>query len=226
MKIQKLPGHLRQSAEAGFTIIESLAAIIIVTILMVSITPVLGIAVATRVQARRVELGQQAGRSYIDFLRSQADLANHPAPTNNLPSAVPAPTPTGTLTCDLAVSPYCTAPAGAQLYCVDGDGDGECTDNSIADMVVQGVAYNDRDAVGATADNGYQLVARVYRADAFGDAVALQTGTRQAAFTGGSGNRKAPVAEISTEISTDNTDYEDFCDRLNPTSVGRTDACN
>lgn len=211
MKIQKLPGNLRQSAEAGFTIIESLAAIIIVTILMVGITPVLGIAVATRVQARRVELGQQAARTYIDYLRSESEevQTNHPTPSNTLPSAAPAPTP-GALTCNNHRA-YCTVPAGRQLYCVDGDGDGSCTVGSVADMVVQGVAQNNS----GNAADGYRLLARVYRADAFGDAGALQTGTQQAAFTGGSGNRKAPVVEISTEISVSGeTDYRDYCDRL------------
>lgn len=225
MRIRKLQGHLRQSAEAGFTIIESLAAIIIVTILMVGITPMLGIAVATRVQARRVELGQQAARTYIDFLRSESDLANHPTPSNTLPSAVAAPTPTGALTCNHRA--YCTAPAlpapSPGLYCVDGDGDGLCTVNSIADMVIQGVAYNPG-LTATDADDGYRLLVRTYRTDAFADTGALQTGTQQAAFTGGSGNRKAPVAEISTEISTGNTDYTDFCDRL--ADAARTDACN
>ncbi|NER34450.1 MAG: type II secretion system protein [Oscillatoria sp. SIO1A7] len=223
MKIRKLPGNLRQSAEAGFTIIESLAAIIIVTILMVGITPVLGIAVATRVQARRVELGQQAARTYIDYLRSETDTNNHPTPSSTLPSAAPAPT-AGAFNCNNNHRAYCTVPAGRQLYCVDGDGDGSCKPDSVADMVVQGVAFNP--TTGATPADGYRLLARVYRADAFGDAIALQTGTQQAAFTGGSGNRKAPVVEISTEISiSGSTDYEDFCSRLNP-SAARADACN
>jgi type II secretory pathway pseudopilin PulG len=37
---------------------------------MVGIAPVLVLSVATRVQARRVELGTQAARTYIDGVRS------------------------------------------------------------------------------------------------------------------------------------------------------------
>ncbi|NES72920.1 MAG: prepilin-type N-terminal cleavage/methylation domain-containing protein, partial [Okeania sp. SIO2D1] len=43
-----------QESEAGFTIIESLIAIIIVGILMVAIAPVIAFSAATRLQARRV----------------------------------------------------------------------------------------------------------------------------------------------------------------------------
>lgn len=222
MKNKRVKDHLHESAEAGFTIIESLAAIVIVTLLMVGITPVLGIAVATRVQARRVELGSQAARSYVDRLRSESDTAQHPTPVTTS-TTVPAPTP-GALTCSDRA--YCTVPAGTRLYCVDGDGDGSCTTNSVTDMVVQGVAYNDRDTIGATADNGYQLLARVYRADAFRDTTPLATGRIQASFTGGEGDRKAPIVELVTEISTDGTTYQDYCDRLNPASVGRNDACD
>lgn len=219
MKIKKVKDHLHQSAEAGFTILESLAAIVIVTLLMVGITPVLGIAVATRVQARRVELGSQAARSYVDRLRSGA--IDHPTvSTTVLPkdAAVPA---SGTLSCDGSDRQYCTVPT--DVYCVDGDGDGHCRTTSVADMVVQGVGYNPSSA---DPNDGYLLGARSYRADAFKDSGALAAGRQQASFTGGEGDRKAPIVELVTEISTDRTTYDDYCDRLNPASVGRTDACN
>lgn len=58
------------STQSGFTLIESLLAIMIVSILMVGIAPVIVLSVATRVQARRVELGTQAARTYIDGVRS------------------------------------------------------------------------------------------------------------------------------------------------------------
>jgi len=45
-----------KQAQFGFTIVESLMAIVVVAILMTAISPVIILSVATRVQARRVEL--------------------------------------------------------------------------------------------------------------------------------------------------------------------------
>src|SRR4028118_710341 len=62
--------NLSQSREGGYTIIESLVAMIVVSVLMIAIAPVMAFSVATRVQARRVELATQAARTYIDALRT------------------------------------------------------------------------------------------------------------------------------------------------------------
>ncbi|MDJ1178785.1 hormogonium polysaccharide secretion pseudopilin HpsB [Roseofilum sp. BLCC_M91] len=56
--------------ESGFTLIESLVAVVILTIMLVGIAPVIVLATATRIQARRVELGTQAARFYIDGVRA------------------------------------------------------------------------------------------------------------------------------------------------------------
>jgi prepilin-type N-terminal cleavage/methylation domain-containing protein len=64
--------NLPQSRDGGYTIIESLVAMIVVSVLMIAIAPVMAFSVATRVQARRVELATQAARTYIDALRTGA----------------------------------------------------------------------------------------------------------------------------------------------------------
>jgi prepilin-type N-terminal cleavage/methylation domain-containing protein len=56
--------------QSGFTIIECLLAIILVSILLTAIAPVIALSVATRVQARRVEQATQAAKSYIDGVRA------------------------------------------------------------------------------------------------------------------------------------------------------------
>ncbi|MDJ1174057.1 hormogonium polysaccharide secretion pseudopilin HpsB [Roseofilum capinflatum] len=56
--------------ESGFTLIESLVAVVILTIMLVGIAPVIVLATATRIQARRVELATQAARFYIDGVRA------------------------------------------------------------------------------------------------------------------------------------------------------------
>jgi|SRR6478672_7672201 len=210
--------QLLQSNQSGFTIIESLMAMVVVTVLLLGITPVIISSVATRVQSRRIDLGTQAARSYIDGVRSGA-IAAPPINSTTALTSIPVPTSTGTLTCNTASTtsipnPYCTVPAPTttySLYCVDGDGDGVCTTNSLKDMVVQAFGYNPS---ATTADAGYSLGVRVYRADAFKDSVALQNTSTGRSRTWGIGQRKFPVMEITTEMTTKNTQLKNFCDRL------------
>ena len=56
--------------EAGFTIIESLVAILVVSALLTAIAPVIGISAANRVQAKRIEQAANASRAYLDSLRT------------------------------------------------------------------------------------------------------------------------------------------------------------
>lgn len=205
-----LPGK-RHREQAGFTIIESLAAMSIVFAMLAGITPMLAIAVATRIQARQVELGAQAARSYIDHLRT--GQLDHPTVSKTVElKDAPAPT-TGSLSCP-ANGAYCGPTT--DLYCVDGDGDGKCTTDSITDMIVQGVGFN---AFSTDEKQGYSLLVRVYRAGAFKGG-SLTTDKMQSIITDGQdpGNRKAPLAIITTEISgTGSNSYKDIRCRLNPT---------
>lgn len=199
-----------QSRKSGFTIVESLVAIVVVGVLMTAIAPVIALAVGTRVQARRVELATQAARAYIDGIRSGAitppTTTVAPSTSKYILSSAPVPT---TL---------------ASLYCVDldnldgdgisfGDADNGCTSSSVSDLAIQ--AFRS-EVTNATNDpqKGYKLGVRVYRADAFSDSTALTKGKTQATFTGGLGDRKKPLVEMTTEIITDQTQLRDFCDRL------------
>ncbi len=78
-------------------------------------------------------------------------------------------------------------------------------------MIVQGVAINK--VVGATLDDGYQLIVRVYRSDAFKDSSPLQQGKLQS--TKGLGNPKVPLSEITTQIIIGGqTSFQDIENRL------------
>lgn len=229
------------SSQSGFTIIESLMAILVVGILMTAIAPVIVLSVGNRVQARRVELATQAARSYVNWVKSKAtedpkhsvlldeiDEISTVPPNKFNPqrisfAGVAAPTSLGSLTCT-AVStpeyPYCQNNLTSSLYCFDLDGDG-CSSTSFKDMIVQTFrSVSPKGIRSATnADKGYLLGVRVYRADAFSDTTSLvksdsATKRTQAAFTGGLGDRKAPLIELTTEISTEQTRLRDFCDRL------------
>ena len=217
---------MHKSAQSGFTIIESLVAIIVVTILLTAISPVLVLAVANRVQAKRVDIATSAAKSYIDGLRSGA-INEHPPITSAIVSA-----PGNAINCSNlnSVTPaigYCSTPTigreDYRLFCIDGDGNGVCADDP-KDMVIQAYGFQFDAPISALdnvpdnnalADEGYGLRIRVYRSDAF-DGRELVAGEPQAAFTGGLGLKpqEAPLFETATQIVTDQTTYEDLCNVL------------
>ncbi|WP_293146602.1 MULTISPECIES: prepilin-type N-terminal cleavage/methylation domain-containing protein [unclassified Microcoleus] len=195
--------NLPPSQDGGYTIIESLVAMIVVSVLMIAIAPVMAFSVATRVQARRVELATQAAKTYIDALRTgtiKFGGSGFPtaAPANDLASAAP--------------------PAVGDTYCVNMNGGG-CEPNSNKGFYVQGAWLNQN----ATAGNdptskGYQLLVRVYRADSFAGGVTLRppkTATKQSVVGSGLGDKTIPVVEMSTEIPASGTpSYSSISDRL------------
>ncbi|MBE9187548.1 type II secretion system protein [Microcoleus sp. LEGE 07076] len=190
MTEQKQHQNLSPSRDGGYTIIESLVAMIVVSVLMIAIAPVMAFSVATRVQARRIELATQAAKTYIDALRVGAT-----------------PIPIQTYTDASQVQP---APANKtdDLYCSNSNQTSANCDQK--EFLVQGI----RSAGANPTDTGYSLIVRVYRADApFGS---LTTG-QQSVANSGIGNPKAPLVEMKTEIpptTTGESAYRSLCDRL------------
>ncbi|MDJ1168084.1 hormogonium polysaccharide secretion pseudopilin HpsB [Roseofilum sp. BLCC_M154] len=184
--------------ESGFTLIESLVAVVILTIMLVGIAPVIVLATATRIQARRVELATQAARFYIDGVRAgsidpphtfvdlqennggqfqsrRAAFSQAAAPAITLPAC---DTPTGGYCKNEALgSAKAVSTTNVSLYCFNGDETAGCQASSPNDFIVQ--AYRsvkiktDAPAVLATdskqLEQGYLLGIRVYRADALKD---------------------------------------------------------
>ena len=173
------------ATQSGYTILEGLMAVVVVSVMLLAIGPVIAFSVGTRVQAKRVELATQAARSYIDGVKSEAI----PAPTikDTNPKVTEVPT-------DIS-----------KFYCVDFDGDTNCKTTSPVDMVVQGIAYN-----GCSTDpnSGYLLDVRVYRASSFdpSNTAGIKQPTTQALLTADSlttnalGNRSLPMVQMSTEV--------------------------
>lgn len=217
------------STESGFTIVESLVALLVVAILLAAIAPVLVMSVATRVQAKRIESATDAAKSYIDGVRSGTITAPN-SPINNSTSdfaiASYDPPTVGSLTC--TANSYCSAPA-SNLYCVSVDGNNCTTDNS-KNFVIQAIRYNKGTVTtGGTPSNitdstkGYQLGIRVYRSDGFASAGGnlKKAPNKQTTFTAGLGDRKTPLIEITTEI-TRGTTFSDLCNRLKNASNGNS----
>ncbi|WP_231943222.1 prepilin-type N-terminal cleavage/methylation domain-containing protein [Calothrix sp. NIES-3974] len=193
---------------SGFTIIESLMAIIVVAILMTAIAPVIVLSTATRIQARRIEVATQAAKSYINGVNS----GNIPLP-------------------DVVTTTFDQVPAPTKLenlYCFDVDG-GVCGKNpegqdSNQDLRIQAFRTpGDR-------KSGFQMGLRVYRNDALKSGNPLKASTAdkrvtQKVFTGGLGDVTAPLIELTTDISAANTSFTDFCSRLK-NSANTSSECN
>lgn len=207
MHKQKQQQNLSKSPDGGYTIIESLVAIIVVSVLMIAIAPVMAFSVATRVQARRTELATQAGKAYIDALRTGSIKPD--VPGSGFPKRAQG---------DLAAAP---PPAVNETYCVDMDGGG-CAPSSTKDFYVQGAWLNPDPSItgGDPTSKGYQLLVRVYRADSFAGGVTLnptpKTATKQSVVGSGLGDKTMPVVEMSTEIppATETPSYNSISERL------------
>ncbi|MBD2208416.1 type II secretion system protein [Nostoc linckia FACHB-104] len=212
------------TGESGFTIIESLIAMLVASVLLVSIAPVIVLGTATRVQARRIELGTQAARTFIDGVRTGVITAPAETSTGTTLNASDPPT-VGSLTCN--ANAYCTVPAtpASNLYCIDGDSSGGCTVGNSRDLLIQAFRYN---TASSNATAGYQLGVRVYRADGFSSDGSLKKApNKQSTFSGGMGDRKAPLVEMTTAINPQTNSFNDLCNRLkNVSNAAANSSCN
>ena len=215
--------NFQPSSESGFNLIESLVAMVVVSTLMIAVAPVIVYSVGTRVQARRIELATQAAGSYIDAVK--AGTIDPPTPGSTPPTDAAAPA-TGSLKCDNS-SQLCDA--SNDLYCVDFDGEPGCSDESVTDMVVQGIAYNPNST---EPDNGFCLGVRVYRANSLASGVTLQSPPKESdqVSTNAIGNRELPLLQMTTEISPQDqsgggTRLDAMRDRIDPSGSGSGSSC-
>jgi prepilin-type N-terminal cleavage/methylation domain-containing protein len=229
-KAGKILAYYSKSRQGGFTIIESLVAIVVVSVLLAAIAPIIVLSVATRVQARRIEFATQAAKSYIDGVRTKQIEPPAPPATDTALKDSNVTTNPGSLNC--AANSYCTnttgttstgtPPSPTNFYCVDFDGVGnpnipndppKCHSSSTTDMVVQ--VFRNK-----TSTTGYALGVRVYRANAFKSGITFKASRdsvkQQQTFTGGTGlgNQQAPLVEMSTDITDTVPSYGDLCNRL------------
>lgn len=226
-KLVKLIKNNQQptNPEAGYTILESIIAMLIVAVLMSVVAPVIGFSVGTRVSAKRTELASQAARSYLDWLKADTCKTGDPSETNCGRS----PEKT-TTTIEKALVPdlsalnnpciagkYCDTASGinGRLFCVDGDGDGQCKKDSLKDMIVQATSYN-KDWLKSVPEyyKGYKLGIRVYRADAFGGTEALKNITSSTSVNNVGGDRRYPLVTLTTEISPTENSFDNLKNRL------------
>ena len=201
------------TSESGYTILEGIMAILMVTVMLTLVGPVIAFSVGTRVQAKRIELASQAAKTYVDSLRA----GSLPPPVdNNKTDASPLkgrPAPNsgqadgGDLDCD-DKSGFCkNKDADSKtLYCVSFDGNNTCSNDSLVDMVVQAQACYPGSPTVLNEKEGYHLLVRVYRANAFGKLTGTEgfkAGKADSSVTNALGNPALPLTTFTTYIVPD-----------------------
>jgi type II secretory pathway pseudopilin PulG len=202
MKSSRKTYELKRSGESGYSLIEGLVAVLIVSFLASAVAPMIAWTVGTRAQAKRIELATQAARSYIDAVKSgvidhngdEADDTDFPVISGTLPQDVAAPTDENS------------------MYCVNFDDEAGCQINSLTDMYVQGIGYNPSST---DPEDGYCLLVRVYRAKSF-DGVTLETPPTQSnsMITNAVGSLSLPMVQVKTEVLPRNTSYRTLEQRI------------
>ncbi|MFN6198209.1 MAG: hormogonium polysaccharide secretion pseudopilin HpsB [Dolichospermum sp.] len=227
--MMQLPQKHNINKDAGFTIMESLIAMVVVSSLMLAISPVLILSASTRVQSRRVELSAQIARSFIDGVRSGRIKA--PDTTTSL-TASASRNITGNTNDYLSASMAApTSETKKDLYCVQSDGTilpPDCSSNQNNLFYIQAGRTSIN---GSDPKDGYRLAVRVYRKDIKFDnpdqpVVTNATRKMQGVVTAGSGDKQAPLVEIIADIANNNTSFTDLCNRLGFRAGSATIPCS
>jgi prepilin-type N-terminal cleavage/methylation domain-containing protein len=189
----------RRSQESGFSLLESLVAVAVVSILIVAIAPMVALSTSARVNARRIDQATQAARSYVDAVRGGViDTTSFPAsliqnnPYNSAKASnqytfesVSVPTNSISLTASSSCQAVTNAVLGSTTVlgaCVDSNGNGFSV-NDPQDLFVQPMRSGSNDAT-ILKKQGFWLAVRVYRADALSGSAALRDGTEASCNTG------------------------------------------
>lgn len=203
---KKLTINLKIEAQ-GFTLVESLMGILVITVVLVTITPTIVISTATRVQNRRAEQAMQIAQAEVDRIRvfvEQGGAYTAQLPpvysgtiTNNNIATVAAPT-TFVNAININASRE-LANASTKAFGVDIDKDTQ------ADYYVQIFRDGDDSAkvTGATGDItlvAFQLGVRVYSKVAKVGSLQIQPASLQ--FTTSSGSQEfKPLAVAYTTVA-------------------------
>ncbi|MEM1250862.1 MAG: hypothetical protein AAGI69_00420 [Cyanobacteria bacterium P01_H01_bin.21] len=234
-KIRRLElPHIRRSqfsskvgSEAGLTLIEGVVAVAVIGISIAVMSPMVVLAVATRVQNQRAEQAFQVAQAEVDRIKLiverggdyELNIAPTPAGVNSTtdfnldPGGVPAPT-------DIAAN-YSTTSASARGIDVNNDG---ADDFAVQIFRTEGVSIGTRPVA-------FDLGVRVYRADVVRPGNALGVDQASLRMTSGQGQSNTrPVATLYTSVIKSDTDrslcdYYNFIDDVNGTTTPAPSEC-
>jgi prepilin-type N-terminal cleavage/methylation domain-containing protein len=201
------------SSQSGFSLVESLVAVVVVSVLLTGIAPFLALTFGQRVQARRIDQATQAARTYIEGVRSGTiPVPNDPA--NNATAAQ-----FGTSNLNVAVLTALPDQTLSPSTLISTDGTAFSTSNP-QHLVIQAIrsacipvapAITCDNTIGANVrQQGYRLSVRVYRADAFNSAGVPVSPLQLPFISGGSvlqspstatlGSRSRPLVVMQSDI--------------------------
>jgi prepilin-type N-terminal cleavage/methylation domain-containing protein len=244
LKIYLLTHKLKPSI-SGYTLLESLLALVVVGILITSVAPMLALTTASRVQARRVDQATQALRAYVDGVRggtlpppqrfvlsatpgNNSNLANFKAPNFGFPPSDPL------IVKYTDKSNPLKQPDPGTLIDNTGSGFNTLDAQNLVILAIRPIATCG-DAIGSLCDisnaagqtaevaaakkEGFFMHIRVYRADAF-QGINVPTKTEQSnTFIGSIGSRDNPLVTSIVQIfpsgSQADTKYSDLTARSN-----------
>ena len=228
MMKSKPQSEISSSSDSGFTIIESLMAIVVVAILLVSITPILVMSTLIRVQSRRIEKATQAANTFIDGVKAGSIITGSRAAPSKKISLDPATLRTSA---DYLISitqmpvPTSKTDADVNLYLLTKDGniciasDSACqidSTNAFDEFYIQAMPII-VDGI-HTKTSGYRLAVRVYRSDVdFSKTLLASTSDVKkvvSPIVTGIGNRQAPLIERTIDIGHNSTKFQALCYRL------------
>lgn len=201
--------------ESGFSLLESLIAVAVVSILIVAIAPMVALSTSARINARRIDQATQAARSYVDAVRggvinvalfpdnlvkstpnaqSQYVFEDPVTPSNSIQAPTTTTFPPSTI-CNNSLAN--NVPTGkVPGICIDTNGNGFSV-NDPQDLIVQpmrsGPLSSSSTVTTDLKSQGYWIAVRVYRADALAGTAALRTGTEASCATS-----KTPFASTAS----------------------------
>lgn len=209
IKTKPQPKNLSYN-DSGFTIIEVLGGVVFIAILLVTISPVLVMSTAVRVQSKGMEKAVQAAKTFINGVSNNSisaptrvipETPNTPNTPINLETAMPVPQQTDT---DLYFfKKDSTIIANCNL--INPISPCQPQDAPFDEFYIQAAQIK---PAGTQTSDGYRLAIRVYREDLNFNQTIL--GSR----TGGIlVNKQAPILITTVEIS-GSTTFGSLCSRL------------
>ena len=223
-----------ESTSQGFTLIESLVSIVVVSVLIVGIAPMMALTVASRVQARRVDQATQAARAYVDGVRGGAiPIPKKFAKPLLVPPPPPAPQITATPIKDsdfpasVLTIGYPTDNTADTGIRIDTNNNGFSV-NDPQDLIIMPVRNNGPLVTATDLDRlqkqGFEMIVRVYRADSFSGAnPPTQVTATESIFTNTNGARNYPLVVVRAEVVPSQSTRLDLegriCNPLLPTCV-------
>ncbi len=208
--------------EQGLTLMECIVAIAVIALTGAMIGPPLVLAAATRLQNRRVEQSTQIAQGEIDRIRTLVTLGDHSR--TNLPAVTAQANldnegaPASNFNMLKSVNAGCPSPYdGSQIpinQVLPIDIDGDCDVDFLVQTFRDAGAFSTQENARGNAGrpNTFNVMVRVYAANAATNFGSLGTDPASLRFTSGEGNqRQRPLAVLTSEMSWSDTDGSLFC---------------